>query len=156
MSQEQDRSSEQESGSEPTDQPAVALPDGELTPSETMEMLQAAGVKDPVVVEYVMAKMSRSKSPFCSPDMLRAYDEYKTGFGAEVVEYIKSFTTHSRKLESRAQIFALAVALVGLLAAGTFSLLGANMWVCVIIAIVSVGGPGVATVLARYLDRIAK
>jgi hypothetical protein len=97
--------------------------------------------------------------------MLKAYDAYKDGTGAEVMEWIKDQTRHRQKLESertkgsekrldRAQNYALVVALFGIGVAAVTSFW--SIGTAIVIAIVSVGGPGAATVLARILDRLDK
>jgi hypothetical protein len=52
----------------------------------------------------------------------------------------------------RAQKFAFGVAMAGLVISGLVAIYG-NWIVASIIAIVSVGGPSAATVLARFVDR---
>jgi uncharacterized membrane protein len=95
--------------------------------------------------------------------MLKAYDDYRPGTGAEVMEWIKDQTRHRQKLESkrtegsekrleRAQNYAFTVGLFGLVVAAVTSYW--NGWTAAVFAIVSVGGPGAATVLARVLDRL--
>jgi hypothetical protein len=95
--------------------------------------------------------------------MLKAYDDYRAGTGAEVMEWIKDQTLHRQKLErkrtdrsqtrlDRAQKYAFIVALFGLVVAVITSYW--NGWAAAIFAIVSVGGPSAATILARVLDRL--
>ena len=133
-------------------------------PPEAVEAFREIGIDTPEKAARVIAlTASISRSPFPSPDMLKAYDDYRQGTGAEVMEWIKDQTKHRQKLEikrtegserrlDRAQNYALIVALFGLVVAGAISYW--NGWAAAVVAIVSVGGPGAATVLARVLDRL--
>ena len=94
--------------------------------------------------------------------MLKGYDEYRPGTGAEVMEWIKDQTRHRQKLErqrtdgsekrlNNAQRNSLCVGVLGILIAAV-----ASYWstvVAAVIVIVAVGGPSAATILARILDR---
>jgi hypothetical protein len=93
--------------------------------------------------------------------MLRAYDEYSPGMGSDVVEWTKDQTRHRQGLERQrtdgsenrlniSQKFALCVAIFGITAAAAIS-----YWstiVAVVIALVAVGGPSTASILARRMD----
>jgi hypothetical protein len=96
--------------------------------------------------------------------MLKAYDDYRQGTGAEVMEWIKDQTRHRQSLErkrtegsekrlDRAQNYALIAALVGLVVAAAIAYLG-NTLAAVVFAIIFGGGPSATTVLARFLDRV--
>jgi Cu/Ag efflux pump CusA len=93
--------------------------------------------------------------------MLHAYDEYKPGMGMEVVEWLKDQTRHRQGLErnrtdgserrlNRSQIFAFVIAMVGLVIAAIASYW--STFVAAVIAIVAVGGPSAASILARLID----
>jgi uncharacterized membrane protein len=97
--------------------------------------------------------------------MLKAYDDYRPGTGAEIMEWIKQQTQHRQSLErtrttgsesrlNRAQKNSLIVGLLGILVAAVTAIWSG--WVAAVIAIVAVGGPSTATVLARILDRLDK
>jgi hypothetical protein len=97
--------------------------------------------------------------------MLKAYDDYRPGVGAEVMGWIKEQTHHRQDLErrrtegsetrlNRAQRNSFIIGLFGLALAA-----GISYWstlVGIVIAVVSVGGPASATVVARILDRLDK
>jgi Flp pilus assembly protein TadB len=93
--------------------------------------------------------------------MLRAYDEYKTGMGTEVVEWLKDQTRHRQRLErqraegserrlNRPQISALVVAIAGVVVAAIASLW--STFVAAVIVVVAVGGPSTASIVARLID----
>ncbi len=142
----------------------VSLP--EIIPPEAAEAFRKIGIDTPEKAAAVIAiSASVSRNPFPSPDMLRAYDDYKSGTGAEVMEWIKDQTRHRQGLErdrtngserrlNTAQQNSLIIAILGVLvAAGTsfFSPLVAS-----VIVVVAVGGPSAATIIARILDKITK
>jgi hypothetical protein len=93
--------------------------------------------------------------------MLHAYDDYKLGMGLEVVEWIKDQTRHRQGLErdradfserrlDRSQLFAFAIGMAGLVIAAVASYW--STFVAAVIAIVAVGGPSAASILARLID----
>jgi len=94
--------------------------------------------------------------------MLKAYDDYKAGMGDQVVEWIKDQTRHRQGLETltthgsenrlnTAQSNAFKMSILGMLIAA-----GVAYWntvVAVAIVVVAIGGPPVATIIARIIDR---
>jgi hypothetical protein len=95
--------------------------------------------------------------------MLKGYEDYRLGAGSEVMEWIKEQSRHRRCLErkrvigsekrlDRAQTNSLIVALSGILVAAATAYF--NAWVGAVTAIVAVGGPSTATVIARILDKV--
>jgi len=133
-----------------------------IIPPEAVEALRVVGIDTPEKTAAVLAiSASVSRSPFPSPDMLHAYDEYKAGMGMEVVEWLKDQTRHRQGLErnradgserrlNRSQIFAFVIGMAGLLIAAIASYWSAI--VAAVIAIVAVGGPSAASILARLID----
>src|SRR5260370_11897696 len=129
---------------------------------EAVELLRIVGIDTREKTAAVLAiSASVSRSPFPSPEMLHAYDEYKDGMGSEVVEWIKDQTRHRQGLErdrtggserrlDRSQVFALAIAMAGLIIAALPS--HWSTFVAAVIAIVAVGGPSAASILARLID----
>jgi uncharacterized membrane protein len=140
------------------------LPD--ILPPETAEAFREIGIDTAEKAARVIAlTASISRSPFPSPVMLKAYDDYRPGTGPEVMEWIKDQTRHRQSLErkrtdrsenrlDRAQRNSFVIGLFGLALAA-----GISYWstlVGIVIAVVSVGGPASATVVARILDRLDK
>jgi len=93
--------------------------------------------------------------------MLRDYDAYSPGMGVEVVEWIKDQTRHRQALErqraegserrlNKSQIFALSIGMAGLVIAAIASIW--STFVAAVIAIVAVGGPSAASIMARLID----
>jgi len=144
----------------------------DFLPAATMlDVFEQLGVDttDPKAVataQLVMAQTtSMSSSPYPSPAMLRDYDEhYRKDFSERIIDRIDAQTIHRQCLErlrvdrserrkDRAQWNALIISVGGLGIAGAIALTGGSAWIASIIAIVAVGGPNTATVLARWLDR---
>jgi hypothetical protein len=135
-------------------------------PPEAAEAFRKAGIETPEKVAAVIAaSLSISRSPFPSADMLREYDAFKPGMGAEVVDWIKGQTLHRQSLESqtttgsetrlnRSQNNALIIALCGMVAAGAVSYWSPTT--AVAIALLAIGGPSGASIVARLLDRVPK
>lgn len=97
--------------------------------------------------------------------MLKAYDEYKPGMGDEVVDWAKNQTRHRQALEKQstdgsehrlnlAQSNSFKIALGGVAVAALVS--AWNTPVAIAIALVTVGGPAGATIVARFFDRGGK
>lgn len=95
--------------------------------------------------------------------MLRAYDDYKPGFAAEVVEHVKEQSHHRQALErqrtegserrqGRAQTYAFVVAILSVLVSAMAA--SYSSFVAAVIVVVGVGGPAAATIVARILDRL--
>ncbi len=91
--------------------------------------------------------------------MLAEYDQYKAGFSDRVIEKINKESEHRHQLNNRderrkdrSQIFGFVTALAGMGIAAATAILSDSYVVASIIAIVSVGGPSAANVLARVLD----
>lgn len=101
------------------------------------------------------------RGPIPPPHMLADYDEIYPGLATRIITAWDEQRAHRQRLESqtvsgsetrmdRSQHNALIVSLVGLLIAGAVGIWGS--WVAAaIIALVAVGGPSAATVLARYM-----
>ena len=133
-----------------------------VIPPEAIEALRVVGIDTPEKTAAVLAiSASVSRSPFPSPDMLHAYDDYKLGMGLEVVEWLKDQTRHRQGLErdradfserrlDRSQVFAFAIGMAGLVIAAVASYW--STFVAAVIAIVAVGGPSAASILARLID----
>jgi uncharacterized membrane protein len=107
------------------------------------------------------------RSPLLPPDLLQRYDNVVPGLSAKLVKWTEDETEHRRSLERdsfnaarvfrlRGQTFGFTVSVVGLMVAGgvlavtdsTYGMLGAG-----IIAIVAVGGPFTARILAGRWGR---
>ena len=97
--------------------------------------------------------------------MLGEYDAYKPGMGAEVVEWIKSQTRHRQSLEiqttggsenrlNKSQTQAFGIALLGMIAAAIIS--NWSVTTAIAVAVLAIGGPSGASVVARLLDRLPK
>ncbi len=138
-------------------------------PEELLDALQGIleqigiGEDDPrarVVISEVRTLVGY-RGPIPPPQMLAEYERVHPGLAKRIVDAWDDQARHRKQLEAqmtggaearmnRSQVFALAVALAGLLVAGAVGIWGS--WVAAsVIAIVAVGGPSAATVIARYL-----
>ncbi|GEM_PF-4005050 len=105
------------------------------------------------------------QSPLLPPKLLQEYDQVIPGLSEKLVEWTENETRHRhdldnqsfnevRSLRSRAQIFGFIVAITGLLSAGAIGIAAAlysSSSAAVlggVLAIVSVGGPFAARILA--------
>jgi hypothetical protein len=112
---------------------AKAIP--EILPPEAAAALRRVGIEatPEKVAAVIAASLSISRSPFPSAEMLKEYDAYRQGMGAEVVQWLKDQTLHRQSLEklttesnetrlnsSLANAFKIAV--LGMIAAGVISI----------------------------------
>ncbi len=129
------------------------------------KVLRKAGVDpaNPQVVRTlevmsVSATLARGSLPLPPPALLQEYSLVMPGLPEKLVEWTEVQAAHRRELENqrawgaerrmdRGQIGALCVSLVGLAVAGLVGIWG-NPWVGAVIAVVSVGGPAAAVLLA--------
>ena len=150
----------------------AASNDQAIVPRETVDILnEGLGINvsterpDKVMAVIGSITRSMSSSPYTSAEMLREYRD--GGFPDLVDKVIQTIDTenhHRQELESfvvtseqgrlnRAQIGSQVIAgggIVGALVGGHY---GVPTYICVAVAIVAVGGPPVATIAARLLDR---
>jgi uncharacterized membrane protein len=138
----------------------------EIIPPEAVEALRKVGIDSPEKAAAVMAiTASIPHSPFPAPDVLRAYDDYRPGMGAEVVEHIREQTRHrqalerervdgSEKRQNRAQRNAFIIGTLSLFVSAGAAYY--STFVAAIIVIVGIGGPATATIAARLLDRLTR
>lgn len=139
-------------------------------PIEVLRPLEEIGVniKDPAQVRQALlsinATASISRSPWPSADMLVEYREFDPDLPYRLIGELQTQAEHRRSLETkrtdgsearldRAQRNAFIIAVLGVLAGGGFSLLGAPLGLTMTIVIAAVGGPSTATVLARVIDK---
>lgn len=117
------------------------------------------------------AQFEMIRSPLLPPTILKDYDEAVPGLAAKLVEWTEAESNHRRQMEKQAfdvtqrfqvrgQLFALAVSSLGLILAASLMYLSADTktatpaaWVATVIAIVSVGGPFAARLLASRIGR---
>lgn len=149
---------------DPLEATEKALP--EIIPPDAVEALRRAGIDSPEKAAAVIAvTASISRSPFPGPDMLRAYDEYRAGMGAEVVEHVRDQTRHRQALErqrvdgsegrqNRAQRNAFIIGALSLFVSASAAYY--STFVAAVIVIVGIGGPATATIAARLLDRLTR
>lgn len=135
----------------------------EVLPPPVAEILKEAGVNpdDPKQLKAAFTFAQSYGGPIPPPSMLAGYDDVVPGLSAEIVAEWKSQKAHRQNLENlttsgdekrmdRAQMGAWGIACLGIVASVVAGYLGATV-VGSIIAIVTVGGPAAATVLARYM-----
>lgn len=114
----------------------------------------------------ILSRLEVIRSPLLPSSVLRDYNEAIPGLADKLVEWTKEETEHRRKFElqvleeektlkSRGQAFGLAATLFGLAISGAVGIAAAvygsfaAMSVAIVVAIVSVGGPFAARVLAN-------
>jgi uncharacterized membrane protein len=153
--------------SNPTDDGVDGLPDAlsrldwDAIPKEQREILQTV----------LHAQIETIRSPLLPPRLLKEYDEAVPGLATKLVEWTEAEANHRHQMERhafevtrafqvRGQWFGLAVSVFGLslsafmvyFSAGTEAA-GPAAWVATVVAIVSVGGPFAARLLASRINR---
>ncbi len=118
--------------------------------------------------ERFLFRVEGFQSPLLPPEVLKSYGDVIPGLDKKLVEWSESETLHRRQLErdafeeardlrSRSSIFGPAVSIIGLLVAGGVGAVGttwSSAFVAMVIAIVAVGGPFAARILAgRFNNR---
>jgi uncharacterized membrane protein len=99
--------------------------------------------------------------PLAPPPILKEYQSIKPELVDKLIEWTEKQATHRRDLErirtersenrfDRGQKIAASVALGGLILAAGEGILG-NPWVAAIIAVVAIGGPTAAIIMARNM-----
>jgi uncharacterized membrane protein len=112
----------------------------------------------------LLSTVTMSRSPYPSAEMLSGYEQFRSGFADRILDKIDAQTTHRQRLEEarvfkderrrdHSQIFGFVTAIAGLSVSALITLQGGSFLVASIIAIVAVGGPSAANVLARYFER---
>ncbi len=134
--------------------------------AEELDKIPDAGIRHKV--EYlVQGRFEMIRSPLLPPEILARYGEVVPGLPEKLVRWTEEETAHRRSLEksafeerrsvrARGQLFGFCVAIIGvvsaaLLAAYTNSTAGTTA--ASIIAIVSVGGPFAARLLAARFGK---
>lgn len=124
------------------------------------------------ILETVLhAQFEMIRSPLLPPRLLKEYDEAVPGLAAKLVEWTEAESNHRRSMEKhtfevtrsfqvRGQWFGLAVSVFGLSLAALMvyfstetEAAGPAAWVATVVAIVSVGGPFAARLLASRINR---
>lgn len=152
--------------SDPPDDGSDVLPEvlsrevWEAIPKEKQEILQTA----------LRMQFEMIRSPLLPPNLLKEYDEVLPGLAAKLVEWTEAESSHRRVMEKRAfdetrnlqakgQWFGLTVSIFGLtMSALTIYLAPPGYatpaaWTATVIAIVSVGGPFAARLLAGRIGK---
>jgi uncharacterized membrane protein len=112
----------------------------------------------------LLSTVTMSRSPYPSAEMLAGYEQFRNGFSERIIDKIDAQTLHRQRLEEtrvlkderrrdRSQIFGFITSIAGLIVSALIALQGGSFLVASIIAIVAVGGPSAANVLARYFER---
>jgi len=112
----------------------------------------------------LLSTVTMSRSPYPSAEMLTGYERFRSGFADRIIDKIDAQTRHRQRLEEervfkderrrdRGQIFGFITAITGLVVSALIALQGGSFVVASIIAIVAVGGPSAANLLARYFER---
>ena len=142
-------------------------PKAEIIPAPIRDALVEAGLdltkSEIQAVVTTLLHESKFSGPLPPASMLAEYDAVRPGLAQEIIGWAQQQQAHRRGLElmafrgsesrmNRAQVFALVVALASLAAGLGAAYFGANS-VAMAFALVGIGGPSTATVLARILDR---
>jgi uncharacterized membrane protein len=141
-----------------------------IIPDAEIERLRSLGVDidDPSIADeiaFIASQVSVSESPYPSADILEQYENFRPGLSERIIERIdraldksaeQRLLLHDRqeRRKDRAQWSAIGISFFGLIVAPLTAYFTDGWVVPSIIAIISVGGPNAAMVLARYLDRI--
>lgn len=148
--------------------------DVEEIPAENVEIIrESLGVdvtkESPERVrELIAMRASISSSPYPSPEMLAEYAA--RGFPDLVPKIISVIDTqrqhrqeHEKKRTdgsetrlNRSQMSATTLGFFGLAGALVGGYFHVPTWICIVVALISVGGPNAATVISRIVDRMNK
>jgi uncharacterized membrane protein len=143
--------------------PGMAV-DPEVIPSPLDIALRSVGIdpKDPNIsraLQISLTMMYSGTLPFIPPPILREYRNIRPELIDKLIQWTEDQAKHRRDLEhlrtqgserrlDRGQHIGAIVALGGLVLAAIVGIYG-NMWAAIAIAVVAVGGPTAAIVLAR-------
>lgn len=146
-------------------------PSKEVVPAENVEILRSLGVDPAGAPEEVRARvatltMSISGSPYPSGEILDDY--YRRGLpqvAERILSTIDGQRAHRQRLEEAnaaeghrrlryAQRSASALGMTSIIGALVGAHFGVPTAVCVIVAVVGVGGPNAATILAPIIKRL--
>ena len=148
-----------------TTPPEAAPPPNDIVrlPPEAVTRIARAGVdpNDPRI-QSVIAIATAYGGPIPSPEMLNAYRSVHPDLPEKIVQWTEVQMAHRHALENASahgserrmnmgQVFTFAGAIIGLTLAAGVGVAG-NTVVGSVIAIVAVGGPTAAFILARTLD----
>lgn len=140
---------------------ALSRVDWEAIPKDQREILETV----------LHAQFEMIRSPLLPPRILQDYNDVVPGLAEKLIEWTESESSHRRKMEQRAfevsvgfqsrgQWFGLIVSLFGLSVSGLIvyfsrdsEAAGPAAWVATVIAIVSIGGPFAARLLASRFNR---
>lgn len=137
----------------------------EIIPPGLDSALRASGIdpKDPTVTRAleISLMMFSGSLPLAPPPILKEYQSIKPEIVDKLIEWTETQAAHRRDLErtrtersenrfDRGQKIAAAVALGGLILAAAEGVFG-NPWVAAVIAIVAIGGPTAAIIMARNM-----
>jgi uncharacterized membrane protein len=148
----------EEGGSGAASQPALPTP---------AELEQIADPKVRNKVEHLVERFDMFRSPLLPPEVLARYGSVVPGLPEKFVQWTEAQSEHRRMMEraafeevrtirARAQASGVGIAALGILTAGLVAVFGSSAgssFVAAIIAIVSVGGPFAARVLASKIGR---
>jgi uncharacterized membrane protein len=127
-------------------------------------------IPDPVVrtkVGYMVERFEMFRSPLLPPEVLARYGNVVPNLPEKFVQWTEDESVHRRTMEkaafeevrtirSRAQASGVAIAALGLVVSGLVAVFGdsaGSSFVATVIAIVSVGGPFAARLLASKIGR---
>ena len=141
-----------------------AVPSEIQLPHKVEEGIEKLGLdpKDPRSVEMVFEASIRS-GILPPADELRDYEDAIPGTGEKIIRWAdeaqrerselrRQDFDHSQKRMNLSQRNAFIIAMSGLMLSSAVGIWG-NMFVAMAIAVVAVGGPSCASILARYLIR---
>jgi uncharacterized membrane protein len=148
----------EEGASDRASQPALP------TPAELEQ------IADPAVrnkVEHLVERFEMFRSPLLPPEVLARYGNVVPGLPEKFVQWTEAQSEHRRTMEraafeevrtirARAQASGVGIAALGIFTAGLVAVFGSSAgssFVATVIAIVSVGGPFAARVLASKIGR---
>ena len=142
---------------------------GEILPPDALKQLEGLGVdtSDPNTVLALVGIISLSfhRGPIPPASELEAYEKAIPGSAAQIMGWAEQQMNHRHSLESsqtsgnesrmsRGQWFAAGIASLSIIAAVILAWLGVGWVVPVAIVAIGVGGPSVASVIARLIPRI--
>lgn len=133
-------------------------------PPEIRSILERSGGK---ITAEVLMSLSMYRGPWPPPNILSEYEERFPGWGKRLLELTAEQVSHRQSLErkqvdraesrmDRGQYFGFSIAALSVLTAALVLVFGASGWPstvgAAVLAIVGVGGPAVARVLATRFN----
>lgn len=148
----------------------VAIPVQNATILQELLGVEIGGDAD-LLLARVSASSSRSVSPYTSADMLSSYvnqgmpevkdrvlntidaeRQWRHDRDEEEQKHRHKLDLDERAQQARSQHYSFAIAVIGILASSIGGYIGVPGGICIAIGCTSIGGPSVATIIARILS----